>query len=155
MKFGHVAMLAGVLASGVLGLALPTAPAVYAANPAKPAKPAISEEASAALLRMGQTLSAEQFSFQVRTIRVYSDANGELLHIFHTIKVVAHRPNELLVDVTGDDGSDKMVFGGKTAVVYSAILNKYASIPVPGERSKRCCGRSSVVSASIFHLPTF
>ena len=59
---------------------------------------------------MGQTLGAEQFSFQAKTIRVYSEANGEPLHIFHTMKVTVHRPNRLLAEVTGDDGSNKLVF---------------------------------------------
>jgi hypothetical protein len=94
-------------------------------------KPAISEEAAAALLRMGQTLRAEQFSFQAQSIRVYFDAGGQPLHIFHTMKVIVRRPNRLLVDVTGDDGAHKILFDGKTAVVYSPTRKKYASIPVP------------------------
>src|SRR5689334_19235992 len=80
---------------------------------------------------MGQTLRAEQFSFQAQTIRVYADANGQPLHIFHALKVVVHRPNRLLADVSGDDGSSKLIFDGKTAIVYSAAQKKYASIPVP------------------------
>jgi hypothetical protein len=95
-------------------------------------QPAISEEASAALLRMGQTLRSEQYSFQVRTIRVYADPNGDPLHIFHTMKVTVHRPNRLLVDVNGDDGQNKLVFDGKNAVVYSGAEKKYAMVPVPG-----------------------
>ncbi|MBV8094696.1 MAG: DUF2092 domain-containing protein [Acetobacteraceae bacterium] len=80
---------------------------------------------------MGETLRAEQFSFQAQTIRVYADSNAQPLHIFHTMKVVVHRPNRLLVDVTGDDGSRKLVFDGKNALIYIAGQNKYASIPVP------------------------
>ena len=95
-------------------------------------KPATGEEASAALLRMGQTLRAEQFSFQVRTIRVYGDASGDPLHIFHTMKVTVHRPNRMLVDVGGDDGDNKLLFDGKNAVVYSGAGKKYAMVPVPG-----------------------
>src|SRR5262249_22676171 len=68
---------------------------------------------------------------QVRTIRVYTTANGQPLHIFHTMKVIAHRPNRLLVDVTGDDGSSKLVFDGRTVTVYSAEQKRYASIPIP------------------------
>jgi hypothetical protein len=104
---------------------------VPAAPAAKEARPAISEEASAALMRMGQTLSDEQFSFQAKTIRVYTDAGGEPLHIFHTMKVTVHRPNRLLADVTGDDGSNKLVFDGKTLIIYSAQDKKYASLSVP------------------------
>ena len=128
MKLRYIAVLGGLLA-GVVAGAIPNA--LTAAPPAKPAQPAISEEASAALLRMGQTLRANDFSFQARTIRVYADPNGQPLHIFHTLKVTVHRPDRMLVEVNGDDGSSKLVFDGKTAVVYSAAQNKYASIPVP------------------------
>jgi hypothetical protein len=80
---------------------------------------------------MGQILRTEELSFEAHTIRVYADPNGEPLHIFHTIKVTVHRPSRLLVDVDGDDGSTKLAFDGKTAIVYSVTANKYASIPVP------------------------
>jgi hypothetical protein len=129
MKLRHTAVLTALLAGSITG-AIPFAvPALHAAAPQK--KPAISEEASAALMRMGQTLRSEEFSFQARTIRVYTEANGQPLHIFHTLKVVVHRPNRLLVDVNGDDGSSKLIFDGKNATVYSAAQKKYAAIPVP------------------------
>jgi hypothetical protein len=128
VKLRHLVLLGGLFAAGVLGV---TAPASFAAGPAKPTKPAISDEASAALLRMGHTLAAPRFSFTAHTIRVYSDTNGEYLHIFHTIKVVVDRPSRLLAESTGDDGSTKIVFGGKTAYVLSVTQNKYAEIPVP------------------------
>jgi hypothetical protein len=130
VKLRYVIVLAALFAGGLLGIFPLTAPASYAAAQQK--KPAISEEAGAALMRMGQTLrGAEQFSFQARTIRVYADANGQPLHIFHTLKVVVHRPNRLLAEISGDDGSSKLVFDGKTAIIYSAAQKKYASIPVP------------------------
>ena len=130
MKLRYVVVLQALLIGGLIGVLPLAAPALHAATQQK--KPVISEEASAALMRMGQTLrGAEQFSFQARTIRVYADANGQPLHIFHTLKVVVHRPNRMLVDVSGDDGSSKLVFDGKTAVIYSAAQKKYASIPVP------------------------
>jgi hypothetical protein len=128
VKLRYIAVLGGWLAGGIMGFVPGSVPA---AEPAKAAKPAISEEASAALGRMGQTLRAEQFSFQAQTIRVYATPNGEPLHIFHTLKVTMHRPNRLLAEVSGDDGSNKLVFDGKTATIYSAAQNKYASIPVP------------------------
>jgi hypothetical protein len=120
------AILAGMIAGGTF--AFP----VSAIQAAEPAKPAISQEASAALLRMGQTLrAAEQFSFQANRIRVYSEANGEPLHIFHTIKVTVHRPNRLLGEVTEDDGSEKLFFDGKTLTLFSAAEKKYVRIPIP------------------------
>jgi hypothetical protein len=127
VKLRHLAVLAG-LAAGVLGMGRGPA---YAAEPAA-AKPAISAEAAAAVLRMGHSLQAPQFSFTAETIRVYSANNGEFLHIFHTLKIVVRRPNRLAAEVTGDDGSSKVVFDGKTAWIYSAEQNKYAKIPVPG-----------------------
>jgi hypothetical protein len=130
VKLRYVVVLEALLISGLISVLPLAAPALHAATPQK--KPVISEEASAALTRMGQTLrGAEQFSFQARTIRVYADANGQPLHIFHTLKVVVHRPNRMLVDVSGDDGSSRLVFDGKTAIIYSAAQKKYASIPVP------------------------
>jgi hypothetical protein len=130
VKLRYVVVLEALLTGGLIGVLPLAAPALHAATQQK--KPVISEEASAALTRMGQTLrGAEQFSFQARTIRVYADANGQPLHIFHTLKVVVHRPNRMLVDVSGDDGSSRLVFDGKTAVIYSAAQKKYASIPVP------------------------
>jgi hypothetical protein len=129
VKLRYVIILDALFAGGLIGILPLTAPASHAATQQK--KPAISEEASAALMRMGQSLRAEQFSFQSRTIRVYTGANGEPLHIVHTDKITVHRPNRLLVDRTGDDGVSKLVFDGKTAIVYSAANKKYASIPVP------------------------
>ena len=107
-------------------------PITVAATPAaQPAKPVISEEASAALLKMGQTLRAQQFAFQAKTIRVYSDANGDPLHIFHTLKVTVDRPSRAMGEITGDDGSAKLTFDGKTLTLYSAAENKYVSVPIP------------------------
>jgi hypothetical protein len=128
VKLRQIAIIGGLLAGDVIGFV----PAnLSAAGPAKQAKPEVSEEASAALQRMGQTLRTEQLSFQAQTVRVYADPNGEPLHIFHTLKVTMHRPNRLLAEVSGDDGSTKLVFDGKTAIIYSAAQNKYASIAVP------------------------
>jgi len=129
VKLRYLLIFGSLCAGSVIGSWPAPITVLHAAAPQK--KPAISEEASAALLRMGQTLRAEQFSFQVRTIRVYTTANGQPLHIFHTMKVIAHRPNRLLVDVTGDDGSSKLVFDGRTVTVYSAEQKRYASIPIP------------------------
>jgi hypothetical protein len=130
VKLRQIAILGGLLAgTSASFVSVP----LIAAEPAKQAQPAISAEASAALQRMGQTMRAEQVSFQARTIRVYAEPNGEPLHIFHTLKVTMHRPNRLLAEVSGDDGSSKLVFDGKTAIVYSAAQNKYASITVPEE----------------------
>jgi hypothetical protein len=128
VKLRHIAVFGGLLAGGTMGFAAITVPAAEAT---KEAKPVISEEASAALQRMGRTLGAEQFWFEAKTIRVYSDAGGEPLHIFHTIKVTVRRPNKLLADVTGDDGSEKLVFDGKTLTIFSAEDKKYASASVP------------------------
>jgi hypothetical protein len=98
-----------------------------------PQQAGVSEETSAALARMGKTLMATQFSFSSRAIRAYAGPNGELLHIVHATKTVVRRPDRLLVDLTGDDGSTKLFYDGKTLVAYNVDEKKYASIPVPGK----------------------
>jgi hypothetical protein len=119
-------------ASLVAGAAVNVLVTVAPASAAGPARHAISQEASAALLRMGQTLrAAEQFSFRANTIRVYSEANGEPLHIWHTVKITVHRPNRLLAETSGDDGAARLVFDGKTLVLFSAVDKKYVRIPIP------------------------
>jgi hypothetical protein len=102
-----------------------------AAEPAARAKPAISEEARTALQRMGDSLRAPQFSFEAQTIRVYAGPKGEPLHIFHTLDVTVRRPDRLLVVRNGDDGPGKLVYDGKTLIIYIVDGNKFASIPVP------------------------
>jgi hypothetical protein len=41
------------------------------------------------------------------------------------------RPDHLLVDGTGDDGTRKLIYDGKTAVLVLDNGKKYASLPVP------------------------
>ncbi len=61
-----VVLLGGWSAASVLGVGPLTVSTAHAA--ASQQKPAISEDARAALMRMGQTLRAGQFAFQARTI---------------------------------------------------------------------------------------
>lgn len=119
-----VAVLAGLGVVSLVGVA----PVARAAGPPKPA---ISKDASAAVAQMGKSLSADQFSFQVRTLRVYADSNGQPLHIAHSIKVMVRRPDRLRIEVTGDDGSTKLFYNGKTVVLFSVEGNRYASLPAP------------------------
>lgn len=128
MKLRHVAMLSAMVAAGLVGLGPSLMTASLAATQAKPA---ISPEAGAALMRMGQTLQSKTFSFQAQTLRVYAEKDGELLHIFHTLNVTVRRPDRLLVDRNGDDGPGKLVYDGKTLVIYMGDANKYVTIPVP------------------------
>lgn len=97
-----------------------------------PPASAIPEDTTAVIARMGKTLQASQFSFQSHTLRTYAGPNGELLHIAHTTKTLVRRPDRLFVEVTGDDGSKKVFYDGKTLVVYSAEQKQYASLPVTG-----------------------
>jgi hypothetical protein len=122
----RVAGIAGLLAASAVCVGV-SAPAFSAT----PAKPVISPEASAAMMQMGQTLLAKQFSFQARTLRVYADTDGRFLHIGHALKVVVRRPDRLRADIDGDDGVNQLFYDGKTLVLYSAAKKAYVSIPVP------------------------
>ncbi len=123
-----MALIAGFLASAVIGL---SGAANTGANAANAPKPVISEDASSAIAHMGATLRSKEFSFQARTIRVSANNNGELLHIGHNFKVTVRRPDHLLVDGTGDDGPRKLFYDGKTATVVLDNGKRYASLPVP------------------------
>jgi hypothetical protein len=127
VKSRYTRTAVGVLACGVVGL-LSTA---RAAEPASTTQPGISAEASAAVQQMGKTLSANDLSLQARTIRVYQDQDGQPLHIFHAMKVIAHRPDRLAVKVTGDDGANDLFYDGKTVAIFGAAQNKYARIAAP------------------------
>jgi hypothetical protein len=84
------------------------------------------------LERMGRTLEASQFSFRARTIRAYAGPNGELLHIMHTIKTIVRRPDRLAVDVTGDDGSTRLLYDGKAVALLGHDQKQYAHMPASG-----------------------
>jgi len=128
VKPRNTALLVGLFVSAAIGIA---GASTTVARAATVPKPAISEDASSAIARMGATLRSKEFSFQVRTIRVYANNNGELLHIGHNFKVTVRQPDRLLVDGTGDDGPRKLIYDGKTAVVALDNGKKYASLPVP------------------------
>jgi hypothetical protein len=128
MKPRNAALRIGLLACAAISIDVAGTTVTFAASPPKPA---ITADASAAIARMGATLRSKEFSFQVRTIRVSENNNGELLHIEHTFKVTVLRPDHLLVDGTGDDGPRKLIYDGKAAVVVLEDGKKYASVPVP------------------------
>ena len=128
MKSRTAALLAGLCAGIVVGLAPPGgSPAIAAAPP----KPAITQDAQSALAQMATALLAKDFSFRARTIRVYSNQDGVLLHIEHEFTVTVRRPDRLLVDGTGDDGPRKLIYDGKTVVLSLDNGKMYASLPVP------------------------
>jgi hypothetical protein len=100
-----------------------------------PVNPAISEEASSAVSRMGKALLAKELSFTARTIRVYLDESGQPLHIFHTLKVVARRPDRLAVRSTGDDGPHDLFYNGKSVAIFFPDNKQYAVIAAAGDIS--------------------
>ncbi len=128
MKRRTVALLASLYAVALVGLAPLGGSSVIAGTVPKPA---ISEDVRSVLAQMGTTLLAKEFSFRARTIRVYSNKNGVLLHIEHEFKVTVRRPDRLLIDATGDDGPRKLIYDGKTVVLALDDGKTYASLPVP------------------------
>lgn len=98
---------------------------------AQQAGPGISKDAEAAVQQMGRTLTANDMSFKVRTIRVYQDEAGDFLHIGHNMNIVVRRPDRLAVKATGDDGTTQLFYDGKTASVLNLASDKYAQVGVP------------------------
>jgi hypothetical protein len=127
MTLRYTSTVLGLFAFGLIGLT----PAGRAAEAAGAPQPGISADAAAAILQMSKTLSANEFSFQARTIRVYQDDQGQPLHIFHTEKAIVHRPDRLVVRRTGDDGATDLYYDGKTVTLFKANENKYARDDAP------------------------
>jgi len=127
MKLRFACALAGLVACGTFSFLVPA----QAAEQAQSAPTAISNEANAALQQMGKTLAADDVAFKARTIRVYENDKGQPLHIFHTVNVVAHRPDRLAVRVTGDDGSHELLYDGKSVTIAGLDKTKYAQIEAP------------------------
>jgi len=123
MSLKAVAVLAGLGVASLAGFDQ----AVHAAGPPRPT---ISENASAAVAQMGKSLSADQFSFRARTLRTYVDADGQPLHIGHSMKVTVRRPDGLLIEMSGDDGSTKLFYNGKTVVLFGVENNQYSTLQV-------------------------
>ena len=126
------ALNAGVALVLVAGIASLSLSVISTARGESAQETAIGPDALDALTRMGKTLSAKQFSFQSRTLRSYAGPNGEMLHIAHATKTIYNRPDRLLVSVTGDDGSIKILYDGKTLVLYAVEAKQYVSLPVSG-----------------------
>jgi hypothetical protein len=124
---------AGLVLAGLLvSIITPMAPfAVLAAPAAKSSAPAISEDIRSDLAQMAKTLLSDQYSFKARTLRVYVDPSGQPLHIAHTLEVVVRRPDHLAISITGDDGSTKLLYDGKTVTLFGVDTKKYATVPVP------------------------
>jgi hypothetical protein len=99
-------------------------------------KSQIAADARNAVQAMGKTLANGGFSFHEQTIREYTDANGQPLHIFHSANVVVRRPDRLAVDATGDDGATKVVYDGRTLTLYSVDTKRYATLVVSGPIGK-------------------
>jgi len=127
LRFTRTAL--ALFAFGLIGLT----PASRAAEATDAPPPGISADAGAAILQMSKTLSANEFSFQARTIRVYQDDWGQPLHIFHTLKVVVHRPDRLVVHRVGDDGATDLYYDGKTVTLFGVNENKYARADAPNK----------------------
>jgi hypothetical protein len=77
MTLRYTSTALGLFVFGLIGLAS----VGRAAEAADAPQPGISADAGAAILQMSKTLSANEFSFQARTIRVYQDDQGQPLHI--------------------------------------------------------------------------
>jgi hypothetical protein len=127
LRVGIVLLVVG---AGLAGLS----PAIIStARPETAPPPEIGPDARDALARMGKTLSAKEFSYRARTLRSYTGPNGQLLHIEHTMKTIYRRPDHLLVNVTGDDGSIAIVYDGKNLVLYAVEAKQYVRIPMKGD----------------------
>ena len=105
----------------------------HAASQPQNSSGAVSADIADLIARMNKSLLAKEFSFQSNTLRAYVGPNGELLHIVHSSKITVRRPDRLAVESSGDDGAMKMLYDGKTLVIYGVDQKQYVALPVPDE----------------------
>ncbi|WP_429819579.1 DUF2092 domain-containing protein [Ensifer sp. B1-9] len=106
-------------------------PAARAGETAPP--PAVTDEVESVVSQMGKTLRASDMTITARTIRAYLDESGQPLHIFHTIKIAARRPDKIAVEFSGDDGKHDLFYDGKEASVFFPDSRKYVTISASGD----------------------
>ncbi|MBX4969526.1 hypothetical protein ABID08_004867 [Rhizobium binae] len=134
---GVIAMLRSVVQTAAFGVLVgfSTLPTARADEPAPSFKPEISDEAATAVSQMGKTLHARDLSITARTVSVYLDEFGQPLHIFHTMKIAARRPDRIAVEFIGDDGRHDLFYDGKAASVLFPDRKEYMTIPASGDIS--------------------
>jgi Predicted periplasmic protein (DUF2092) len=81
---------------------------------------------------MGETLSPGGFSFRNRTIREYTDANGQPLYIFDAANIKVPRLDRSFVDSVGNDGAKESAYDGNDLTFYFGAGKKYAVLPASG-----------------------
>jgi hypothetical protein len=112
-------MLAAILAAGTI------------LSSAARADDAISPEARSAVEKMNKALSTDSFTFHAHTIRQF-EQDGQPLHIFHDADVAVRRPDHLAIDMTGDDGTTRITYDGKTLTILIKDSNKFITVPSSG-----------------------
>src|SRR4051794_1137246 len=111
----------------LLAAALAVAPLAQAADAP------IEDAALKPVEAMGNSLSAPQFSFKIRTIREYANASGQPLTIFHEGTILVRRPDRLRADIVGDDGHVSVAYDGKELGLVGVEQKKYATIAFAGD----------------------
>ncbi len=114
--------------------------ALVVASPASMAAPegndsqAVAKEPAAmqALDRMGaylRTLKAFQVQADMTSEEVLDD--GEKLQFAQTANLLAHLPNQLLVETKGDVSDQLMLYDGKSFTLYAKRMGYFATVPAP------------------------
>ena len=94
--------------------------------------PVVEPEAIAALDKMGESLRAlTDWSVDaVATNETVLDT-GQKLQFGGTVRIVAHKPDRLLISVKSDTQSRDFYYNGKTVAVVAPKLKYYAEKPAP------------------------
>jgi len=122
----------GLGKSAVLGMALVLVAPVFAAEPAAPASadaaPAVDPAATAALLKMGQTLRAlKQFSVESdASVELVLDS-GQKIELDQAIRYRAKQPDKLRVDLGNEYFAREVFFDGGKLTVWAPRKKYYAS----------------------------
>ena len=114
----------------MLGVGLSGPLSAQQANESK--SDSIEPDAMAALNRMGaylRTLKDFQVIAEVTTEDVLD--NGEKLQFGHTTNIVAHMPNQLRADETGEQHSRLFLYDGSSFTLYARRVGYYVTVKAP------------------------
>ncbi len=94
---------------------------------------AIEPGASQALEKMGAYLrTLKAFQVQSQGTSEIVMPNGQKVQLVQTTNLLAHKPNQLMADINGDDGSKAYMFDGKTFTMFLRDDGYYATVAAPG-----------------------
>jgi len=93
----------------------------------------IDPEADKLLKQMSDNLiSAKEFTVQVESSSDFTNDTGETLKLHRSLDINLKRPDEIMVEMLGDNGFKQLFYNGTEAVLYHLNYGMYSIVKAPG-----------------------